>query len=259
MAVERNLFLRSEKPLFTIVTAVYNGARTLEATISSIDRQSFRDFEYIVLDGASTDSTVSILESNSHRIDYWRSEPDSGIYNAWNKALGMARGDWIAFLGADDLYYDNALQEYARAITAFPDASIQYVSSRVHLLKDRRIVRTIGSAWEWPAFSRFMTVAHVGSMHHRSLFTELGNFDESYRLSGDYELLLRPRNLLRAVFLDRVTAGMALGGVSNADVRPALVEQERAKRTTGGRSSWLCALERRKALFKNTIRSLVWY
>ncbi len=251
--------MRSAKPFFTVVTAVYNGGRALEATIKSIARQSFRDFEYIVLDGASTDSTLSILENNSHHIDYWRSESDSGIYNAWNKALGIARGDWISFLGADDQYHDDALAQYARAIAAFPEGSVQYLSSRVSLVNDRRIVRTIGTAWKWPAFSRFMTVAHVGSMHHRSLFADVGNFDESYRLSADYELLLRPRNLLRAAFLDRVTANMALGGASNSDVHLALAEQERAKRTTGSRSAWLCALDRRKALFKNATRRLVWY
>jgi hypothetical protein len=104
-----------------------------------------------------------------------------------------------------------------------------------------------------------MTVAHVGSMHHRSLFEEYGRFDESYRLSADYELLLRPRSNLRAAFLDRVTAAMALGGVSNANTRLALAEQERAKRTAGGRSGWVCGLERRAAHVKDVCRSLLWY
>jgi hypothetical protein len=96
-------------------------------------------------------------------------------------------------------------------------------------------------------------------MHHRSLFDEYGRFDESYRLSADYELLLRPRNQLRTAFCDRVTAKMAWGGVSNANTRQALEEQERAKRTAGGRSQWACALERRSAYFRHVCRSLIWY
>jgi glycosyltransferase involved in cell wall biosynthesis len=246
-------------PLFSIVTVVFNGARTLEATIESVSRQTFRDFEYIVLDGGSTDATVAILERRAPDIQYWKSEPDSGIYAAWNKALDVARGEWVAFLGADDVYYRDALAEYARAIRLAAVPGLQYVSSRVHLVKNGKPVRTVGSQWAWPAFSHHMTVAHVGSVHHRSLFKEYGRYDESYRISADYELLLRPRNRLRTAFLNRVTACMQLGGVSNANVQLALAEQERAKRTTGGRPAWRCRLERQTAYVRDRCRSLLWY
>jgi glycosyltransferase involved in cell wall biosynthesis len=246
-------------PLFSIVTVVFNGAKTVEATIQSVSAQTFRHFEYIILDGGSTDGTPAILEKHGGSIDYWASEPDSGIYNAWNKALGVARGEWIAFLGADDVYCKDALQRYAQAIATRPDEKVQYISSRVRLVKAGTAVRTFGSGWSWPAFSHHMTVAHVGSMHRRSLFEEYGRFDESYRVCGDYELLLRPRERLRAMFIDQVTATMAFGGVSNTNVRLALTEQERAKRTSGGRSGWLCTLERRSAYIRERCRSLVWY
>jgi glycosyltransferase involved in cell wall biosynthesis len=231
----------------------------LQATIDSLERQTFRDFEHIVLDGASTDGTVRLLEQNSSRIDSWISEPDSGVYNAWNKGLDRARGKWIAFLGADDAYLPNALDEYARWITSWPGQDVQYVSARVDLVKNGNVVRTIGSAWSWPRFSRFMTVAHVGSMHHRSLFEEYGRYDESYRSAADYELLLRPRERLRAAFFDRSTARMQLGGISNANIQVALAEQERVKRTTGGRPAWRCRLERRTAYVRDRCRSVLWY
>lgn len=259
MTGQRNPRLDGSKPLFTIVMAVLNGADALPASIESVDGQTFRDFEFILLDGGSTDETVSVIEKNQHRVHYWRSEADTGIYDAWNKAVRMARGEWISFLGAGDVYCRDALQQYAQAISRIRGSSIQYLSSRVKLLSGDKVVRTIGAAWQWPAFSRRMTVAHVGSMHHRSLFSEHGRFDESYRICGDYELLLRPRERLRAAFVDCVTAAMALGGTSNSNVRSALAEQERAKRTTGGRNAWLCTLEHRKALFTNACRSLVWY
>jgi glycosyltransferase involved in cell wall biosynthesis len=245
--------------LFSIVTVVFNGAATIAATIESVAQQSFRDFEYLVLDGASTDATVDILEKHSEQIDYQVSEPDSGIYHAWNKALARARGDWVAFLGADDVLLPDALATYASAIRVLPDSKVHYISSRVHLARAGKIVRTFGSRWSWPAFSRYMTVAHVGSMHHRSLFAEYGQYDETYRVCADYELLLRPRERLQAAFVDRVTARMAFGGVSSSNVRLALMEQERAKRTTGGRAAWRCALERRTAYCKDRCRSLVWY
>jgi glycosyltransferase involved in cell wall biosynthesis len=138
--------------LFSIVTVVFNGAATLQSAINSVAQQNCRDFEYIVLDGASTDGTVSILERNADRINHWASEPDAGIYDAWNKALRIARGEWIAFLGADDTYHPDALERYARAIERSPSANLQYLSSRVELIKHGKRVRTIGSAWSWPAF-----------------------------------------------------------------------------------------------------------
>jgi glycosyltransferase involved in cell wall biosynthesis len=247
------------KPLITVATVVRNGAKTLEHTINSVASQTFRDFEYIVIDGASTDGTLSVIEKHRDQVDYWMSERDSGIYGAWNKAVSLARGQWIAFLGADDAYCANALADYAELISALPAAKVRYISSRVELIKNGKSVRTIGLPWAWPAFSRYMTVAHVGSLHHCSLFEEYGLFDEHYRVCGDYEMLLRPRAELRAAFLDRVTAKMTLGGVSNANVALALAEQERAKRVTGKRPGWMCALERRKAHLTELLRSRVWY
>jgi glycosyltransferase involved in cell wall biosynthesis len=246
-------------PLFSIVTVVFNGAQTIESTIRSVSSQSCRDFEYIVLDGGSTDGTQALLQQYDDSIDHWASEPDSGIYNAWNKALRLARGEWIAFLGADDAYHVDALQHYATAIGARRAADLQYISSRVQLVTAGKALRVIGAAWSWPAFAHHMTVAHVGSMHRRALFEEYGSFNESYRICGDYELLLRPRERLRAAFLDRVTAEMAFGGVSNSRVQLALAEQERAKRTAGGRHAWRCALERRTAYLRDWCRSLLWY
>jgi glycosyltransferase involved in cell wall biosynthesis len=245
------------RPLISIVTAVLNGARTLENAIASVQRQKFRDFEYIVMDGGSADATIEILKRWDHSITTWRSAPDSGIYAAWNKALGLARGEWIAFLGADDIYCDDALERYAVKIAEMAPLGVLFISSRVQIVKRQRVVRTVGRPWSWPAFSRFMTAAHVGAMHHHSLFEEFGQFDETYRICGDYEFLLRPRDRLRAAFLDQVTVQMASGGVSTSNLRLALSEQARAKRLTGGRSPLLCAFEHRSALLRARLRQLI--
>lgn len=239
------------------MTAAFNGAATIGKTIRSVVGQSFRDFEYIVVDAASNDGTVGILEGFGDQIDYWRSEPDAGIYDAWNKALRLARGRWIAFLGADDEYYPDALENYARFLSSQDDGMLQYLSSRVVLMREGRRLGTIGRAWRWPEFSRYMTVAHVGSLHRRELFEQYGAFDPGYRICGDYELLLRPRATLRAAFLPMSTAKMAYGGVSNLRPRAALIEAARAKRTSGGRAAWLCALEFQYAQARAIIRGLV--
>lgn len=90
-------------PLISIVTVVLNAARTLERTIQSVVQQRFRDYEYVVIDGGSTDGSLDILRKYEPVIAYWRSEPDSGLYDAMNKAARAARGQWILFVGADDV------------------------------------------------------------------------------------------------------------------------------------------------------------
>jgi glycosyltransferase involved in cell wall biosynthesis len=246
--------------MFTIVTASFNAAATLGNAIESVARQSFRDFEYLVLDGGSSDTTLEILEQRNAQIDRWISEPDAGIYDAWNKAVGLARGRWIAFLGADDEYLPDALANYAQFLVAEEAegaAGLQYVSSRVNLTRGSRVLGTVGSAWSWPGFSSYMLVAHVGSLHHRSLFEQYGEFDTSYRICGDYELLLRPKGALRAGFLPLITARMGYGGVSTLRPRLALRETQRAKRTSGGRAAWRCALEYQTAHAKAITRNFV--
>ena len=89
-------------PKISIIVAVYNSKKTLQRCIDSVFSQTYPHKELIIIDGGSTDGTVDILRANNDKITYWKSEPDNGIYQAWNKALDHAKSDWICFLGADD-------------------------------------------------------------------------------------------------------------------------------------------------------------
>ena len=93
-------------PLISVVIAVYNGKATLQQCLDSVTQQTYSHVELIVIDGGSTDGTVDLIRANAQKIAYWISEPDRGIYNAWNKALAQAKGDWICFLGADDYLWN---------------------------------------------------------------------------------------------------------------------------------------------------------
>jgi glycosyltransferase involved in cell wall biosynthesis len=93
-------------PLVTVVTVVYNGAEHLERTIRSIINQSYNNIEYIIIDGGSTDGTVDIIKKYDQTVDYWVSEPDNGIYDAMNKGVSLACGDWINFMNAGDIFSD---------------------------------------------------------------------------------------------------------------------------------------------------------
>ena len=225
-------------PLVTVITAVFNGKSYLARCIESILSQDYPNLEHIIMDGGSTDGTLDVLRDYDDRVAFWQSSPDDGVYDAWNKGLQLARGEWIAFLGSDDEYLPEAVTAYMEIARRTPQAD--YVSSRIKWLQPSGHSITMGGSWQWPLFSRYMCSAHVGSMHNRRLFDSYGCFDTSYRITGDYEFLLRPRAALRTAFLPMVTVCMRAGGVSDSTM--ALREASRAKVQTGG-------LPRRTALF----------
>lgn len=249
--------MQTTEPKITIIVAVYKGAKTLQQCIDSIANQLYLNKELIIIDGGSDDGTTELLKNNNDNISYWVSEPDSGIYEAWNKGLKRASGDWVCFLGADDVFLSGALQAYVDFILQHQSKQLDYVSSRVNLIGGDNLIRTIGKPWIWPDFGRYMSVAHVGSMHNKVLFEKYGVYDTTYKICADYELLLRPGNKLNAGFLNEPTVNMSIGGAS--DGAAALDETMRAKIGSGGRNVVLCYLENKIGLLKYHLRKLLWY
>ena len=242
---------RAQPPMVSVITAVFNGDRYVAGCLESVLQQDYPNIEHIVLDGESTDHTVEILRQYDEKIEYWASEPDCGVYDAWNKGLREARGEWICFLGVDDEFLPGAISAYMKLAAENPQA--EYLSSQVKWVHESGHSRIIGEPWNWKRFSRFMCTAHVGSMHRRSLFDRLGTYDTSYRRTADYELLLRARKGLLAAYLPMPTVMMRAGGVS--DSTAALSEAMRAKIQTGGRSAWLATVERIVANIKFYVRA----
>lgn len=253
--IKKNL-INNDIPV-TIITATLNNARTLRSTILSVLNQNYINIEYIIIDGGSTDGTLEIIREFDHKIEYWVSEPDDGIYDAWNKGLILARSDWISFLGADDTYKDDAISSYINLLITKGNDNIKFISSKVNLIKNSKKIRTIGSGWNWKLFRKFMNVAHAGSFHHISLFDRYGLYDPSFKICGDYEFLLRARSDLKARFLNKVTVNMMIAGLSDSLV--AILESEKAKIKSGGRNIWLCRFETFVAILKWKLRKILWY
>ncbi len=222
-------------PQVTIITAVYNAEKYLNDCIKSVQNQSYKDFEYIIIDGGSTDGTVDIIKQHHELITCWISEPDRGIYDAWNKGLSLAKGKWITFIGADDLLYPDALQTYIQHIVAHPrQHELEFVSSRIELVHENLLpIRTVGDAWVWERFRKEMCTWHVGTFHSINLFTKYGKFDPAYKSAGDYELLMRPKDKLIASFINQTTVKMRLGGISSVQLDRALDETYNAKIKNG--------------------------
>ena len=242
------------RPTVSVITAVYNRAAVLPRCIASVAAQDYPHVEHIVVDGGSTDGTVDVVRAHQHSLGAWISEPDRGVYDAWNKGLALARGEWIAFLGADDQYRPDAVRRYVETAAANPAA--EYVSSRVELLYPGGVGRLIGRPWNWREFRRHMCVAHVGSFHRASLFGRVGNYDTRYRIVGDYELLLRAGEGLRAAFLNAVTARMDAGGLS--DSTAALTEARRAKLQHGAKTRFAASVDHAVAFAKHQYRRHIW-
>lgn len=247
------MHLTDSKPLLTVIVAVFNGAKTLQQCIESVVQQSYQNKELIVIDGGSGDGTVDLLKANSARIDYWISEPDHGIYNAWNKGVSQANGDWICFLGADDYLWGSDILERMAAQLATVPPNICVAYSQVMLLTEGgETLYPIGDSWPKvkESFKQLMSIPHQGVMHRRSLFEEKGLFDESFRIAGDYELLLRELKTGDALFVpDLIATGMRQGGVSSdpANTLKALREIRRAQRMHGQKMPgqlWLMAIAR---------------
>jgi len=221
----------SQFPKVTLITATYNASNYLDKCISSVFNQSYGNIEYIIIDGGSTDSTINIIKAHQHKLAYWISEPDCGIYDAWNKGISKATGTWIAFLGADDQLLPDAVRMYVEHIVDHPDCeSLQFVSSQIQLIDERsNCVGTVGQPWQWELFKKSMVTWHVGMFHSSSLFRKYGVFDDTFKISGDYELLLRAGSQLVTSYMPVVTAKMRIGGVSGSNLLKASQETYRAK------------------------------
>jgi glycosyltransferase involved in cell wall biosynthesis len=215
-------------PRLSIVVATYNAVQTLERCLQSIFGQTFRDWELLIVDGASADGTVDVIHRHSNRIRYWRSQPDAGIYDAWNHAIATASGEFICFLGADDTWHTpDTLQ---RVFDSIGDRPFDFVSGRGRLVDcNGMFIEEFGHAWDYRKVARRMTVCHPGALHRRDLFERFGVFDTSYRISADYEFLLRLPSSLRTLFIDHPLVDVADGGVSRERRWLMLRERYRAQ------------------------------
>jgi glycosyltransferase involved in cell wall biosynthesis len=226
----KGYFKRSykDKPLISIVIAVFNGEDYLEDAILSVINQTYDNVEHIIIDGGSTDGTLDIIKKYTDKIDYWISEKDKGIYDAWNKAVQISCGQWIGFLGADDFYELNAIQIYVENINLL--AKVEFISSQSYFCtKDKKILRKIGKSWNWKDFSIYMNIAHVGSLHRKSLFEKYGIYDINFKVCGDYDLLLRAGNKLKAGFVNQILCNMRIGGISHGGTSKIFEEIYQAK------------------------------
>lgn len=199
----------------SIIIATFNAAKTIKSCIESILSQKNYNVELIIIDGLSSDDTIEIINSYKSEIDYLLSECDSGVYHAWNKGISIAKGNWIMFIGADDVLLPNSISEILQFIALNKKRDIDYISAKnIYIDVKDNFIKIIGEEFLWSKMKTVMCVAHVGSLHNRNLFNEVGLYSMKYKICADYDLLLRKKNQLRALFINTEIAKMKIGGMS---------------------------------------------
>lgn len=168
----------------SIITVVRNAEKTIEKTIESVINQTYDDYEYIIVDGCSTDATNEIIETYLERISKYVSEPDVGIYDAMNKGIGFASGEWIYFLGADDILYCDDILQLVFA-NDYNDDDVIYGSV---LLKSSGIIFDGEFSYEKLCSK---SPCHQAVFYRKELFERYGTFDLKYRTTADYVLHIR--------------------------------------------------------------------
>lgn len=172
-------------PIISIITVSYNAENTLENTIQSIINQTYPNIEYIIIDGGSKDKTIDIIKKYEHKISYWVSEPDKGIYNAMNKGIQKASGDWINFMNAGDTFYDS---------TTISKIKFEQINNSRYRIVYGDTIKKKNNKTFYLRASNILHIKRSIICCHQSLFVSLIDksqiaFDEKYKISADYQVI----------------------------------------------------------------------
>jgi len=196
----------------SIIIATYNAVKTLHVALNSVQNQNFLDWECIIVDGASKDGTVDIVKyfSENDSRYRWVSEPDGGVYNAFNKGWRMAKGEWVYYLGADDELLPNTFKSIFEK--QIEDCDVIYGNYLTNSQGKVEIIKSHGN----PSFFRKNNTSHQAVIMRRKVIEDLKGFDERYKLCADYDILVRAY-LKQYIFkyVDIDFAVFTIGGISS--------------------------------------------
>lgn len=212
----------------SIITATYNCQDTVKDAIESVISQDYPNIEYIIIDGASMDNTLKIIESYSYKISKIISEPDKGIYDALNKGISVSTGDYIGFLHADDIYANkNVISNIVKLIfekksdSAYAD--LQYVSKE----NTGKVIRY----WKSGMFDRKnlkkgWMPPHPTFFVKTEIYNKYGVFDTSFKISADYDIILRflGKYKISTAYLPKTILKMRVGGESNKSLKNIILK-----------------------------------
>lgn len=205
-------------PLISIVTVVFNGEKTLEQTILSVINQTYDNVEYIIIDGNSSDNTLNIIKQYENKIAYWQSEPDKGIYDAMNKGLTYANGDYLLFLGADDLLYnENVIKDIFKYFTKDCVYYGNAIFTRKYNIYNYRFTKT-------KLF--FRNICHQSIFYPKSIF-KTNSFNTMFKIYADWDYNMRSWEIKKFKYLPYIIS--IFNDLSTSQSRDAVFDEQRVK------------------------------
>ena len=219
-------------PTLSILVATWNCAGQLAEFLASLAEQTYEDWELLLLDNASRDGTDELVQRHQQAFPeqqiLWSSQPDQGIYDAWNRGLGLAGGRYLSFIGADDTFWAPTSLADIAALTA---SGADLITARNgYYAANGRFLRHFGAPWDWKRNRQSMTIAHPGMLIRQGLFEQVGPFDASFRICADYEWFLRIPKDLRSVHSSDSILKVVQAGVSHTRIGQVFAETFRAQR-----------------------------
>ena len=225
----------------SIITVVWNNKGTIKDVIDSVLNQTYKNIEYIIIDGASTDGTIEVVQSYGDKITKFVSEPDKGLYDAMNKGIKLATGDVIGILNSDDFYIDEFVIE--KVVKVFEEKDVDSLFADLVYVKPDNVKKTVrhydSSKFHPEKFAYGWMPAHPTFFVKRSVYEKYGLFKTDYKIAADYELLVRflYKYNLKYFYLQEVIIKMRMGGMS----------------TSGLKSNWILNQEIIRACSENGI------
>lgn len=218
------------RPLVTVITVVKNAEKTIQQTIDSIKYQTYKNIEYILIDGASTDNTINIIKENQDSVDYCISEPDSSMYDAMNKGLSLSHGDYIIILNADDYFSLTAIENLLNnAIKTNCDISYGIMHKVDQFGKFLNICHNYNA--DDKIYIWGMIMCHEASLISARTYNTFGYYDLKYKLASDYAYFLNAHDK-KATFskIDEVVVYFRNTGISNTNKEKYLEEQSKLRK-----------------------------
>jgi len=215
---------------FSIITVAFNSSNTIRDTIESVINQSYKDIEYIIIDGASTDNTVEIIKEYEPLFNgrlIWKSESDDGLYDAMNKGIKIATGDIIGIINSDDFYHNTVIIE--KISNLFSNKKVESVFADIRFVNPSNLEKTVryySSKIFSPRLFRFgFMPAHPTFFTYKKYFEKFGYYKTDYEIAADFELLMRflYTNKLNFNYLPLDIIKMRTGGISTSSIKSRLI------------------------------------
>ena len=215
-------------PKLSIITINYNNASGLRKTIESVISQTSHDYEYLVIDGGSTDGSMDVIKEFSNNITYWVSVPDNGIYNAMNKGIKAAKGEYCQFLNSGDILASLGVTE--KMLICMPNDGI-VLGNMLKKLPNGKIHRDKGPGFQKPTFLTFYrgTINHSAAYIKRSLFYKYGMYDENLHIVSDWKwyLFVVGLNNESVSYLNTDLTLFEMSGISNSNLELDKLERQK--------------------------------